>query len=169
MPNVLALKICDPHELKSIIENYRILYSKYFKLWENKEGILKGYNPIILSLTLSNIKYPFVEAWRYLNRPKNQPINLFWVRHFEFPISFLTYDSLSNLDFTEKKMSSFLHNLAEIEKSSNLTSLVEMEIWNNRKTYPEIYENMKPRNKRFNAQELLNWYKILRTEKKAED
>jgi hypothetical protein len=45
-------------------------------------------SPIRLDLCLSKIKYPFFEAWRFLEVPKEKPINVFSVGHFDLNLVF---------------------------------------------------------------------------------
>jgi hypothetical protein len=71
-----------------------------------------------------------------------------------------TYQALIGIDLKDKRRNSFLHNLAEIERRSGLMQLVEMEIWNNRRIFPEIADKIQPSKQLFTAQQLLDWYRL---------
>ena len=85
-----------------------------------------------LSVTISNIKFPFFEAWRYLNRQKKNLINILVVRKFELTMDYREYQHLNSLDFNGKRISSFLHKLVEIDKRTESELLIQTEIFNQR-------------------------------------
>lgn len=154
LPNLYGFRISTPAEIKLMLQAFVEGYEQYFPKFS-------GYSsPIRASCTVSRFKYPFVEAWRYLNQSKDRPLNIYWVGHFGQAMSLENYKALTELNFRDQRISSSLHNLHEIETRSGLRSLVEMEIWNNRNRLREIYERIRPSRRLFTAEQLLNWYRL---------
>jgi hypothetical protein len=154
LPNFFCFRLEKPAAVKDMLQIFQEKYHEFFPKFSIDNP------PVRATWTISTFKYPFFEAWRFLNRPKSMPFNIFWVRHFELALSYQSYKALNKLNLKDKKRSSFLHNLAEIERHSGLMQLVEMEIWNNRRTFPEISECVRPSRGIFKAQQLLDWYRL---------
>jgi len=154
LPNFFGFRLEAPAEVKKMLQVFQEKYHEFFPKFPAADP------PLRAAWTISTFKYPFFEAWRYLNRPKSAPFNVYWVRHFELALSYQSYEALTGLDLKDKKRSRFLHNLAEIEQHSGLMQLVEMEIWNNRRIFPEIYDKIRPSKRLFTAQQLLDWYRL---------
>jgi hypothetical protein len=154
LPNFFCFRLEKPAAVKGMLQVFQEKYRAFFPKFPTVDP------PVRATWTISTFKYPFFEAWRYLNRPKSAPFNVYWVRHFELALSYQSYEALTGLDLKDKRRNRFLHNLAEIERHSGLMQLVEMEIWNNRDQFPEISKCIRPSREVFKAQQLLDWYRL---------
>jgi len=79
--------------------------------------------PIKLSVTTSNVKYPFMEHWQALDSPK-EDINIYAIPHTRLSISLSKYACLKDAGIEDKRVSSALHKLAEIEERTKNMFLV---------------------------------------------
>jgi hypothetical protein len=110
------------------------------------------------SATIGDIKFPFFEAWRYLNSQKPSFINILVVRRFQLQMAYAEYEKLSSLDFSHKRISAFLHRLAGVERRTGSSILVQNEIFNNRVAQSGIFNNLIKGH--YTAEQLINYYKL---------
>lgn len=156
----LCLRFDEISEFKAILQIFIDAYTHHFPQFRGLPGGKnKAAYPITFSTTISDIKFPFFEAWRYLNRQKESFINILAVRHFELRMSYAEYQKLNELNFRNKRISSFLHRLAEMEKKSRSRLVVHSEIFNHRFAQSEIFKNVIHGN--YTADQLINYYKLV--------
>ena len=120
-------------------------------------------HPITFSVTVSSIKFPFFEAWRYLNSPKVTWMNVLVTRAFELAANPAEYLELSKIDYRQFRISRFLHKLSEIDRRTRSDLLLNTEIFNNRYDQNEIFQGVMRR--AYGIHNLLSFYKLARTSK----
>lgn len=150
--------------LKEFIDNYTTFFPQFKGLYGSKNVSDDGKNkkavfPINFSATISNIKFPFFEAWRYLNQQKENLVNILTVRNFELLMGYREYQKLSGLNFEDKEISSFLHKLAEIDERSQSELLINTEIYNQKNEQREIFAGV---NRFYSTKQLINFFKLTR-------
>lgn len=143
----------SPELAKIIIEKFINLFELYFPDCISNES-----SPISLSLSVANIKYPVREHWRFFEDDKKSFLNVMYYQVFSDKY---TKDELKNIIdkvINTKISSSFLHKLLQIEKNFYSDMYMSVEIFNNRKKYPDIYELLL---KDIRPSKFLNLYKLL--------
>ncbi len=168
LDNFICLRFDDMSEMKDVLKVVMDIYTTFFPQFKglyDSKNIFDGKKkisvfPITFSATISNIKYPFFEAWRYLNRQKENLINILAVRNYELVMDYREYENLNALNFEGKKISSFLHKLVEIEEKTNSLILVHTEIFNYRNIQSEIFRGMKEG--QYQLDQLIGFYKLVR-------
>ena len=118
MDGFLALRIKKDNEAADIVREYVKLYDEYFPK-------LKGeIAPIKLSVSCSHIKHPFLEHWDVIDKP-SAPIEVNSVRRARLSVDFRQLEALEDINAERNgRVSSFLHNLTEIEARTQSTKLV---------------------------------------------
>ena len=159
LPNFFCLKMEKKEEIKrgkrikDIVDQFITFYEQNFPRFK------KGRSPIDLSLTYSNIKYPFTEHWRYLTYGAKHFLNIFTVRKSLLEINIDKYHILSQMNLDSRKVSSSLHNLAKIEERTGSQLLIEVEVVRRREDLgKEIFWAFTQQ--QINALEILSYYKI---------
>ncbi|MGC8979300.1 hypothetical protein [Caldisericum sp.] len=140
---------------QNIIEVFLEVYSEYF---HNCDG--DSSSPISLSLSISNIKYPLREHFRFFEHPegfiniRNQ--DLFQINYDKNEIEWL----LKNIQLPQSKH--FLYKLAGIYEKTKSDINISVEIINNKKTQPDIYDFYL----KFNTspEKILNFHRIVEVE-----
>ncbi|MDA8186711.1 MAG: hypothetical protein M0T85_01025 [Dehalococcoidales bacterium] len=88
-------------------------------------------SPIKLGISVSNAKYPFLEHWRYLEKPR-EAINLRMVgRGLPLEFTIPRFQNLMDSSLGEERASSALHRAAAIEARSHSAILAEVELLDN--------------------------------------
>jgi hypothetical protein len=143
----------SPDLAKKVIDKFLVLSDEYFPDCASDEN-----SPISLSLSVANIKYPIRDHWRFFEEGNK---NFFNVRYHKVFDEKYTKDELKNIIevIDTETSSSFLHKLAELENSINSDIYIAVEIFNNRKRYPEVYELF---SKEIKPSKFLNLYRLLR-------
>lgn len=115
----MVLRIEKDCEVAEITRQYVELYDEYFPR-------LKGPTfPIKLSISCSYVKHPFLEHWEVLDNPTSA-INVQSVRRAQLNASFDEFGALDSIGVDEnRRVNSFLHNLAEIEARTGSRLLVK--------------------------------------------
>ncbi len=151
LPNFFTLKIYHYHEIDEVLDKYVKIYEKYFRRW------MKSQTPITLSISTSDIKFPFFEHWQYLNSEKEKPINVRISRKVDLEIDFHHYEQLKKLtQYPETKLSHFLHLLDTIERKTESGLLVETLVAERQKEFQKIFDEV-PK-----AKHILAYYKLMR-------
>lgn len=118
-------------------------------------------SPVKLSVSLSNIKYPFQQHWRFLelsepiDKKHGETINIQSPGNFILRLSPKQYSALK-AEFVKggKPLSHFLHKLADIEMKTKSIMSVTLEMLKDRKQYLLKHG--------LSAQDVLNFFKLLR-------
>lgn len=114
----LTLRIEQDSEAASIVRKYVQLYNEFFRR-------LKGdITPIKLSISCSHIKHPFLEHWDVLDNPL-AAIDVQSVRRARLKVDFGQFDALEKIGIDSYRVSTFLHNLAEVEARTRSLKLVK--------------------------------------------
>lgn len=120
--------------VKKIIEEFTAVHNDYFPDCEGD-----AQSPISLSLSISHIKYPVREHWRYFENPKGflniRSHNVFENTYTKEEIKWLM-DKLSEM---EKDSSHFLFKLIGLYDELNSDVNITIEILNNKERHPAIY------------------------------
>lgn len=139
--------------LKEILKRFMKIYCDYFP---DCEGNNKS--PVSLSLSISPIKYPLREHFRYFENQKGF-INIKVVNIFE---DIYTKDEIKCLldNFTKRKESShFLCKLIELYDELQSEIYIIAEIFNNRNIHPLIYELYSQF--KISPKKILNFFRII--------
>jgi hypothetical protein len=151
LPGLLALRIRDDSEARAIVKVYLRLFEEFFPKWRQED------TPIRLSVSCSNVKFPFLEHWDFLDAPQ-QPINVQSVRRARLEVDFAQWDALQALGLEQRRTSAFLHRLAEIEARTGSVRLVEVEMLDKRNEFQQVANPF--RAGRLQARHILDYYKI---------
>jgi hypothetical protein len=115
-----------------------------------------------LSLSIAHVKYPYQEHWRFLSKPENI-INIQSPRIAKLGINVVQYKLLrEKIRREDRKLSHFLHRLADIEVETKSNMTVMLEILNNRKKFPALLELTQ---KGLSVRQILDFYKLTREER----
>jgi hypothetical protein len=143
LENLVCLRMDDISEVKDVLnqfaESYRRAFPEFRSRDQNKN---KNFYPITFSLTISNIKFPFFEAWRYLNNPKTKWMNILVTRSFELSINPNEYEELTKINFRQNEIIRFLHKLSSINERTRSELLVNTEIFNNQRDQEKIFRGI---------------------------
>jgi hypothetical protein len=90
--------------------------------------------------------------------PKEKPINVFSVGHFDLNLDFSSYGKLKELNLKNKALSSFLHKLDEMWEKTHSEIFLNVEIFNSRGFHDQVFKGVKERH--FTVKQLVNWYKL---------
>ncbi len=150
----LGVFLYSGENVKKIIDTFLEVYNEYFP---DCEG---GYlSPISLSLSISNIKYPIREHFRYFESPegfiniRNQ--NIFHSSYEKKEIECL----INNL---QPKSLHFLYKLASIYEKTKSNIIIVAEIMDNRKSQQnvaDLFSKIK-----ISPEKILNFYRIIEVE-----
>jgi len=120
--------------IKKIIEVLVSMHNNYFPDCE-----CDAYSPVSLSLSISHIKYPLREHFRYFENPKGflniRSHNVFEDTYTKEEIKWLM-DKLSEI---ERESSHFLYKLIGLYDGLNSEANITVEILNNKDRHPAIY------------------------------
>jgi hypothetical protein len=149
LDNFICLRFDEISEMRDILKSFADAYITFFPQFKglhDSKNILDNNKivvfPITFAATISNIKFPFFEAWRYLIQDKQNLINILAVRNFELVMDYREYQKLISLDFEKKRISSFLHKLVEIDKRTKSELLINTEIFNQENIQWEIFQGI---------------------------
>ena len=150
--NELGVFKYSPELIKEVIEAYLEVFNKYFPDVKGDENC-----PISLSLSIGNIKYPIREHWRFFEKEEKSFLNV--RKHNAFIEGYAKYEVcriLKVINNIESK--SFLYKLVQLDNLLNSETYLAVEVFNNRKKYPEVYnlfsEKIKPT-------KILNLHRVL--------
>ncbi|MBM4053093.1 MAG: hypothetical protein FJ264_00170 [Planctomycetes bacterium] len=162
LPNMFCIKIKNDSEIKPLLNEYTKLfkYQDYFPKFVSFTEKEKAILPIRLSVTISNVKYPFMEHWQVLNNPK-EAINVYAVPHTKLEISFGKYICLRDAGIEDKKISTALHKLAEIEEKTKNQFLVKVTMFDMKNELGGLAKHLITTGE-LSIQETLAYYKIMR-------
>ncbi|MCD6493144.1 MAG: hypothetical protein J7K36_05015, partial [Archaeoglobaceae archaeon] len=142
----------SPELTKMIIEKFLDIFEQYFPDCASDKRA-----PLSLSLSIASIKYPIRDHWRFFEENSKNFLN---VRYHKVFGDAYTKDELENIlekAINVEASSSFLHKLVQLEESLQSEIHIAVEIFNNKKKYPEIYELF---SKGIKPSKFLNLYKL---------
>lgn len=120
--------------VKKLVEQFVAIHNDYFP---DCEGDARS--PVSLSLSISHIKYPVREHWRYFEDPKGflniRSHNVFEDAYTKQEIKWL----MDKLSEAERESSHFLYKLIGLYDELNSDVNITVEILNNRNIHPAIY------------------------------
>ncbi|MFH1562830.1 MAG: hypothetical protein ABIF11_05370 [Nitrospirota bacterium] len=125
LDNLFCIKIKKAKDIKPLVMEYTELLCSddFFVQMVSFAEKNKRMLPIKLSITTSNVKYPFIEHWQILDSPK-EDINVYAIPHTRLSVSLSKYLCLKDAGIEDKDVSSALHKLAEIEEKTKNSFLV---------------------------------------------
>ena len=160
LDNLICLRFDDISELKGVLELFSKSYQRTFpEFWTRDHNKNKDLHPITFSATISNIKFPFFEAWRYLNNPKTKWMNILVTRSFELAINPDKYEELTKINIRQSEISRFLHKLSAIHERTKSDLLINTEIFNNQRDQDRIFQGIMRR--AYSIHDLLCFYKLV--------
>jgi len=149
-----GFKVYSGEEILSVLDLFSSLLEEYFP------QCLED-SPIKLSLSIAYVKYPYQEHWRFLTKPENI-INIQRPRSAKISINVSQYRLLrEKIRREDRKLSHFLHRLADIEAETKSNMTVMLEILNNRKKFPALLELIQ---EGLSVRQILDFYKLTRME-----
>lgn len=166
LPNLFCIKIKKDSEIKPLLHEYVKLFKhqdffpKFIIFTEKEKSIL----PMRLSITTSSVKYPFMEHWQILNNPK-EAINVYAIPHTKLEVNLEKYICLQDMRLEDKKVSTALHRLAEIEGRTNNSFLVMVSMLEMKNDLKELARHLIT-TRGLTIKEALSYYKIMRDEER---
>jgi hypothetical protein len=161
---MICLRLDDLAEMERVMEAFSDAYKgSYFEFWRRDDHKNKGVHPITFTATVSNIKFPFFEAWRYLNSQKTKWMSVLAIRSFEMSVNPSEYVELSKINFRQAKIGRFLHKLSEVQGRTHSDLLLNTEIFNNRYQQNEIFQGVMRGT--YTIHNLLCFFKMVRSSK----
>ena len=143
LENLICLRFDNISELKGVLKLFSKSYQRTFpEFWTRDHNKNKDLHPITFSATISNIKFPFFEAWRYLNNPKTKWMNILVTRSFELAINPDKYEELTKINIRQSEISRFLHKLSAIHERTKSDLLINTEIFNNQRDQDRIFQGI---------------------------
>lgn len=162
LPNLFCIKIKEDGEIKPLLHEYVQLlkhqdfFPKFISFTEKEKAVL----PIRLSVTTSNVKYPFMEHWQILNNPK-KALNIYAIPHTRLEVNLEKYFCLQDMRLEDKRVSTALHRLAEIEERTQNQFLVTISMLEMKNDLKELARHLIT-TKGVTINEALSYYKIMR-------
>ncbi len=144
----------SPELTKKVIETFLSLFERYFPDCDSDKN-----SPISLSLSITNIKYPIREHWRFFEKDSKYFMNIRYHKVFDENYTKHELENIINKIIGVETSSSFLHRLILLKKKFRSEIHINIEVFNNRKKYPEIYEAIC---KGIKPSKFLNLYRILK-------
>lgn len=144
----------SPELVKILIENYINLFEQYFPDCASEEK-----TPISLSLNITNIKYPIREHWRYFEEDKKNFFNIRYHKVFDEKYSKDELKDIIVKAINKEAPSTFLHNLVQLEEKLKSNIRIFIEVFENRRKYPEIHELV---SRGINPSKILSLYRVFR-------
>lgn len=164
LPNLFCIKIKKDSEIRPLLHEYVKLFKhqdyfpKFITFTEKEKAVL----PIRLSITTSNVKHPFMEHWQILNNPK-EAINVYAIPHTKLEVNLEKYICLQDMRLEDKKVSTALHRLAEIEGRTKNSFLVMVSMLEMRTDLKELARHLIT-TRGLTIKEALSYHKIMKYE-----
>lgn len=146
----------SPQLTHKVIETFLDVLDEYFPDCISNEN-----SPISLSLSVANIKYPIREHWRFFEEDSKNFLNVRYHKVFDEKYTKDKLKLIIEKAINVEASGSFLHKLAQLEERLQSDIHIAVEIFNNRKKYPEIYQLF---SKGIKPSKFLNLYRLLRGE-----
>ncbi len=146
----------SPQLIQKVIETFLDIFEEYFP-----DCISDNSSPISLSLSIANIKYPIREHWRFFEENSKNFLNVRYHKVFDEKYTENELKIIIKKAINVKTSSSFLYKLVQLEERFQSEIHIAVEIFNNRKNYPEIYELF---SKGIKPSKFLNLYRLLKGE-----
>lgn len=162
LDNLFCIKIRKASDIKPLVMEYTELLcsDNFFSQMVSFAEKNKMRLPIKLSITTSNVKYPFMEHWQTLDSPQ-EDINIYAVPHTRLSISLSKYACLKNAGIEDKRVSSALHRLAVIEERTKNQFLVTVSMLEMKNDLKELARYLITTNELL-INETLAYYKIMK-------
>lgn len=146
----------SPELTKMVIEKFLNLFEQYFPDCASDKK-----SPLSLSLSIASIKYPIREHWRFFEENNSNFLNVRYHKVFDEKYTKDELKIIIEKAINVKTSSSFLYKLVQLEESPRSEIHIAVEIFNNRKKYPEIYELF---SKGIKPSKFLSLYRLLKGE-----
>jgi len=159
LKNFFCIRLDDTSVVKDVLARFAECYNQTFPQFGSDNNKNNGFYPITFSSTISNIKFPFFEAWRYLNNPKTKWMNVLVTRNFEMSINPAEYEALTQINIRQNEVSRFLHKLSAIYERTKSDLPVNTEIFNNQRNQDKIFQGIISND--YSIHDLLCFYKLV--------
>ena len=117
-------------------------------------------SPVRLSISISTIKHPFFDHWRFCQK-HDAVMNIQMVGRGELHLDIAQYDLLATLPVWKNEVSTFLHRVATIEQKTHSRILPQLELMQDEHKLPdEIAAAL--RTGKLDWREVLNFYKLVK-------
>ncbi len=147
----------SPELTKMVIDRFLNLFDEYFP-----DCASDKISPVSLSLSIASIKYPIREHWRFFEENDRNFLNVRYHRVFDEKYAKDELEIIVDKAINVETSSSFLHKLVQLEENLQSEIHIAIEIFNNRKKYPKIYELF---SKGVKPSKFLNLHRLLKGEK----
>jgi flagellar biosynthesis chaperone FliJ len=125
------MRLMASEEIAGVVRLFRDLLREYFPACVED-------TPIRLAISVAPIKFPFFEHWRYLQQPRDKPINIQRVGKAQLPVNFEEWRHLETIQLHQRRLSSFLHNLARIEAVTGSQILTQAVFMEQKRRFPNL-------------------------------
>ncbi|WP_427338331.1 hypothetical protein [Caloranaerobacter sp. DY30410] len=142
----------SPNRVKEIIDTFLEVFDIYFSDCTNYKE-----SPIRLSLSVANIKYPIREHWKFFEEAE-EFLNIRYHGRFEEKYRRDEIEEIINKVINSETSNYFLHKLIQMEENFQSEIYLSIEIFNNRKKYPQICEML---SKGIAPSKILNIYRLI--------
>ncbi len=143
----------SPELIKLVIESYINLFEQYFQDCTGEEALIS------LSLNITNIKYPIREHWKFFEEDKKNFLNIRYHKVFDEKYSKDELKDIIVKAINKEVASTFLHNLVQLEEKLKSNIHIFIEVFENRRKYPEICELV---SRGINPSKILSLYRVFR-------
>lgn len=162
LENLFCILVEEDADIKPLVDEYAdiVRSDMYFRNMAEFAARHKAVFPVRLSLTISNVKFPFMEHWHFLNNP-TKDINVYAAPNTRLEIDLQKYDYLRNIKLEDKKISAALHNLCEIEGKTHNPFLVTVSMLDMKNDLKELARDLIT-TENLQISDALAYYKIMR-------
>jgi len=144
----------SPKLTKVVVEDFLNFFEKYFPDCAGDKS-----SPISLSLSIANIKYPIREHWMFFEDANGNFLNVRYHKVFDEKYTKDELKIIIEKTINVEISSSFMHKLIQLEEILQSDIHIAVEIFNNRRKYPEIYELF---SKGIKPSQFLRLYRLLK-------
>lgn len=162
LKNLFCIKINKRQEVRPLISDYVELFNSAeffprFIPFCHKNGRPL---PVKLSVTISSVKYPFMDHWQFLDSP-DEDINIYSVPQTRLKIGIDKYGYLRDVLFQDRRISTALHKLAEIEERAGNEFLLTAAMLEMKNDLKELARPLIT-TRELTIKQVLAYYKIMR-------
>jgi hypothetical protein len=125
-----VLQVRSGKEVLKIVSAFEETFGKFFPTCRYD-------SPIKLAISIAAAKHPYIEHWRFLDSPK-EAVNIQRVGRASLSVSFEKWRHLETIQLHQRRVSSFLHNLARIEAVTGSRILTQAAFMEQKRRLPDL-------------------------------
>jgi len=133
LPDLFCIRIEKTSDINRILDEYNKVFTDFFQKFKDVGS------PIKLSISCSNVKFPFQWHWRLLSDPKEE-INVHVINKGEINIKVKDLEKL--MEIKQPKQTAF-HKLAKISEISEKLAWIELRDKSDWKKYNQEYRDIR--------------------------